>query len=72
METTILFIPEDFNIVITKKYPLVLGNDVDGIADEILADLENCLVIQNLGTNHSLNVSDFGVIEMWELINGLK
>ncbi len=33
----------DFNIDRTKKYALVLGNEVEGISDEILSDLDECL-----------------------------
>jgi tRNA G18 (ribose-2'-O)-methylase SpoU len=34
-----------------KKYALVLGNEVEGISDEILTDLDVCLEIPQLGTN---------------------
>ena len=62
----------DFNIDRTKKYALVLGNEVDGISDEILSDLDECLEIPQLGTKHSLNVSVCGGIVMWEFFKGLK
>jgi hypothetical protein len=32
----------DFKIDKTKKYALVLGNEVEGISDEILTDLDVC------------------------------
>ncbi len=62
----------DFSIDATKKYALVLGNEVEGISDEILTDLDECLEIPQLGTKHSLNVSVCGGIVMWEFFKGLK
>ena len=62
----------DFEIDKTKKYALVLGNEVEGISDEILTDLDVCLEIPQLGTKHSLNVSVCGGIVMWEFFKNLK
>ena len=62
----------DFTIDRSKKYALVLGNEVEGISDEILTDLDECLEIPQLGTKHSLNVSVCGGIVMWEFFKGLK
>lgn len=55
-----------------KKYALVLGNEVEGISDEILTDLDACLEIPQLGTKHSLNVSVCAGIVMWEFFKGLR
>lgn len=71
-QTTNSVMITDFNIDRTKKYALVLGNEVDGISDEILTDLDVCLEIPQLGTKHSLNVSVCGGIVMWEFFKGLK
>ena len=71
-QTTNSVMIKDFNIDRTKKYALVLGNEVDGISDEILSDLDECLEIPQLGTKHSLNVSVCGGIVMWEFFKGLK
>lgn len=61
-----------FEINPSKKYALVLGNEVDGISDEILNDCSGFLEIPQLGTKHSLNVSVCGGIVMWEFFRGLK
>ena len=71
-QTTNSVMITDFNIDKTKKYALVLGNEVDGISDEILSDLDVCLEIPQLGTKHSLNVSVCGGIVMWEFFKNLK
>ena len=62
----------DFNIDSSKKYALVLGNEVDGISDDILPHCDGFLEIQQLGTKHSLNVSVCGGIVMWEFFKNLK
>lgn len=62
----------DYEIDSSQKYALVLGNEVEGISDEILTDLDKCLEIPQLGTKHSLNVSVCGGIVMWEFFKKLK
>ena len=56
----------DFEIDKNKKYALVLGNEVEGISDEIISNCDAFLEIPQLGTKHSLNVSVCGGIVMWE------
>lgn len=55
-----------------KKYALVLGNEVEGISDEILPICDVFLEIPQLGTKHSLNVSVCGGIVMWEFFSKLR
>lgn len=62
----------DFTIDKTKKYALILGNEVEGISDEALENIGVFLEIPQLGTKHSLNVSVCGGIVMWEFVKGLK
>jgi len=62
----------DFTIDKTKKYALILGNEVEGISDEALENIDTFLEIPQLGTKHSLNVSVCGGIVMWEFTKALK
>lgn len=62
----------DFTIEKTKKYAVILGNEVDGISDEALPNIDTFLEIPQLGTKHSLNVSVCGGIVMWEFAKALK
>lgn len=64
----------DFTIDKTKKYAVILGNEVEGISDEALPNIDTFLEIPQLGTKHSLNVSVCGGIVMWEFakVLGLK
>lgn len=71
-QTTDSVMITDFVIDSSQKYVLVLGNEVDGISDEILTDLDACLEIPQLGTKHSLNVSVCGGIVMWEFFKAFQ
>ncbi|WP_144283109.1 RNA methyltransferase [Chryseobacterium echinoideorum] len=62
----------DFVIEQSKKYAVILGNEVDGISDEALPNIDAFLEIPQLGTKHSLNVSVCGGIVMWEFAKALK
>lgn len=62
----------DYTIDSAIKYALVLGNEVEGISDEILSSCDGFLEIPQLGTKHSLNVSVCGGIVIWEFFKGLR
>lgn len=61
----------NFEINSEKKYALILGNEVDGISDEALSNIDTFLEIPQLGTKHSLNVSVCGGIVIWEFAKSL-
>lgn len=62
----------DFTIHKSKKYAVILGNEVEGISDEALPHIDSFIEIPQLGTKHSLNVSVCGGIVMWEFAKALK
>jgi len=41
----------------SKKYAVVLGNEVKGVHQEVVDASDGCLEIPQLGTKHSMNVS---------------
>lgn len=54
-----------FEVDKKQAYALVLGNEVDGIDDQVLPLLDACIEIPQLGTKHSLNVSVCAGIIAW-------
>lgn len=56
-----------FELPSEKKVALVLGNEVDGVADDVLDLCDGALEIPQFGTKHSLNVAVAGGIACWEL-----
>ena len=71
-QTTTSINIENFEIKKNKKYALILGNEVDGLSDEVLSFYDHFIEIPQLGTKHSLNVSVCGGIVMWEFFRNLK
>ena len=71
-QTTKSLMIEHFSTESEKKYAVVLGNEVEGISDEVLPLCDGFLEIPQLGTKHSLNVSVCGGIVMWEFFRRLK
>lgn len=57
---------ENFDIDTEKKYALILGNEVEGISDELISHCDSFIEIPQYGTKHSLNVSVCGGIAIWE------
>lgn len=62
----------DFSPALNDKIALVLGNEVNGVAQEILDICDYCLEIPQYGTKHSLNVSVSGGIALWEICKKLR
>lgn len=55
----------DFILDKTKKYALVFGNEVDGVAQDVVNMCERAIEIPQAGTKHSLNVAVTGGIVLW-------
>lgn len=62
---------KDFHPEADKKYALVVGNEVDGVAQTIVDSSDLCLEIPQSGTKHSLNVSVSTAICLWQFYKTL-
>ncbi len=74
IEQTDASLPLDEFVLPENKngYALVFGNEVNGVSDEILAEMDGAIEIRQFGTKHSLNVSvSLGVLvwEFWRQLN---
>ncbi len=56
----------DFKVEQNKKYALVFGNEVNGVAQEVVNLCDGAIEIPQQGTKHSLNVSVSGGVVLWE------
>ena len=63
---------QDFRVEDGKKYAFVFGNEVHGVADEVIAQSDVCLEIPQYGTKHSFNVSVTCGIVLWEAVRQLR
>ena len=50
-----------------KRYALVFGNEVDGVAQEVVDESDLTLEIPQFGTKHSLNVSVSVGVVLWHV-----
>lgn len=55
-----------------KKYALIFGNEVEGVAQEVVDMCDGAIEIPQVGTKHSVNVSVAGGIVLWEFFTALK
>ena len=60
---------QDF--VAEPRTAFIMGNEVDGVADEVLPLCDGAIEIPQEGTKHSLNVSVCSGIFMWTVFNQL-
>lgn len=54
------FVPEP-----GRRYALVFGNEVDGVAQQVIDGCDGAIEIPQAGTKHSLNVSVSGGVVLW-------
>lgn len=58
---------QDFDVEKGKKYALVFGHEVNGVAQEIMEMVDACIEIPQFGTKHSLNISVSVGVVVWDL-----
>lgn len=62
-KTTLL---QDVNKLDASRFALVFGNEVNGVAQDVIDLSDSIIEIPQFGTKHSLNVSVCAGIVMWE------
>ena len=56
----------------TKKYAIVMGNEVKGVQQNVVDNCDICIEIPQYGTKHSLNVSVTTGIVIWDFFKQLS
>jgi tRNA G18 (ribose-2'-O)-methylase SpoU len=54
-----------------EKYALFLGNEVNGVSDEVMKLIDYCIEIPQFGTKHSFNVVVSAGIVLWDFFSKL-
>ncbi len=57
----------DFKPQPNKKYALIFGNEVNGVSEEAMGLIDNCIEIPQFGTKHSFNIVVSAGIVLWDL-----
>lgn len=55
-----------------KKYALIFGNEVDGVSNEVMAKIDECIEIPQFGTKHSFNIVISAGIVFWDFFAKLR
>ena len=55
-----------------RKYAIVAGNEIRGVAQEVVDECDCCVEIPQFGTKHSLNVSVSTGMAVWEVVKQLS
>lgn len=56
----------DFSPSADTKYAIILGNEVNGVNEEVMKLVDGCLEIPQFGTKHSFNVVVSAGIVLWD------
>lgn len=59
---------QEFSTSQHEKLLVVVGNEVEGVNQEVASTAEVCIEIPQWGTKHSLNVATAAGIVLWELV----
>lgn len=62
---------EDFEVP-SSPLAFVFGNEVEGVADEVLPLADGAIEIPQFGTKHSFNVSVSAGILLWDVVQKIK
>ena len=61
----------DLKLEIGKQYALVLGNEVNGVDQDVIDASDGCIEIPQWGSKHSLNISVSAGIVLWDVVKKL-
>lgn len=63
---------ENFHPQKKDKIAVIFGNEVKGVNELIIPQIDGCIEIPQFGTKHSLNISVCAGIVIWDLYSKLK
>lgn len=63
---------EEFDVDISGRYAFIAGNEVDGVAQDVVNQCDVSLEIPQVGTKHSLNVAVSTALTIWHFFLKLR
>ena len=61
-----------FKPLLTNKYVLIFGNEVNGVSDDAMQKIDSCIEIPQFGTKHSFNIVISAGITLWDFFAKMK
>lgn len=65
-ENTLLL--QDMKVSPNERYAIIMGNEVDGVQQEVINRSDYVIEIPQFGTKHSLNVSVCAGVVLWDFV----
>jgi 23S rRNA (guanosine2251-2'-O)-methyltransferase len=62
----------EFEPIPGEKYALVFGNEVNGVDEEVMEQIDGCIEIPQFGTKHSFNIAVSAGIILWDFFSKLN
>lgn len=62
----------DYKSEPNEKLALIFGNEISGISEDIIKDIDLCIEIPQFGTKHSFNIAVSAGIVLWHLFISRK
>lgn len=62
----------NFSPLQEEKYALIFGNEVNGVSEEVMAEIDECIEIPQFGTKHSFNIVVSAGIILWDFYSKLN
>jgi len=62
----------EFRLMPNTTYALVFGNEVKGVAQEVVSESDSVIEIPQFGTKHSLNISVSAGVVVWDFWTKLQ
>lgn len=62
----------EFEPSLDKKFALFFGNEVNGVSEEVMKEIDVCLEIPQFGTKHSFNIVISTGIVLWDFFSKLR
>lgn len=59
---------QEFTPDTESKYAIVMGNEVKGVAQDVVDMCDGCIEIPQFGTKHSMNVSVTAGMIIWDMV----
>jgi len=63
---------QNFPIAEGEKYALIFGNEVNGVSQEVMDNIDACIEIPQFGTKHSFNIVVSAGIVLWDFFSKMS
>ncbi len=63
---------QNFPVAPSEKYALIFGNEVNGVTQEVMNNIDACIEIPQFGTKHSFNIVVSAGIVLWDFFSKMS